>query len=94
MKVVYKIIYPNGKIYVGMDLTNTLRYFGSPSSKRLEADFTPEQRRKFTITKEILWESDCATDAEVRAKEIQTILDLRSNDPLIGYNIWPAPKQK
>lgn len=28
MKVIYKIIYPNGKIYVGKDLTGTLNYFG------------------------------------------------------------------
>jgi hypothetical protein len=30
---VYKITYPNGKIYVGMDLTGTLLYFGSPSAR-------------------------------------------------------------
>ena len=28
-KQVYKITYPNGKIYVGMDLTGTLLYMGS-----------------------------------------------------------------
>ncbi len=27
MKVIYKITYPNGKIYIGKDLTNTLNYF-------------------------------------------------------------------
>ena len=31
-KQVYKITYPNGKIYVGMDLTGTMLYFGSPSA--------------------------------------------------------------
>jgi hypothetical protein len=31
-KQVYKITYPNGKTYVGMDLTGTLLYFGSPSA--------------------------------------------------------------
>lgn len=31
-KQVYKITYPNGKIYVGMDLTGTLLYLGSPSA--------------------------------------------------------------
>ncbi|MCX7007781.1 MAG: GIY-YIG nuclease family protein, partial [Kiritimatiellaeota bacterium] len=30
MKVVYKITYPNGKIYIGKDLTDTIGYFGSP----------------------------------------------------------------
>jgi hypothetical protein len=29
-KQVYKITYPNGKIYVGMDLTGAVLYFGSP----------------------------------------------------------------
>jgi hypothetical protein len=29
LKAVYRITYPNGKIYVGMDLTGTLLYFGS-----------------------------------------------------------------
>jgi hypothetical protein len=47
-KVVYKITYPNGKIYVGMDLTGTMLYFGSPTAD-IVADFTPEQRRDVTI---------------------------------------------
>ena len=33
MKAVYKITYPNGKIYVGQDLTGTVSYFGSANSK-------------------------------------------------------------
>ena len=32
MKVVYKITYPNGQIYVGMDLADTMFYFGSSRS--------------------------------------------------------------
>jgi hypothetical protein len=31
-KQVYKITYPNGKIYVGMDRTGSLLYLGSPSA--------------------------------------------------------------
>ena len=31
MKLVYKITFPNGKIYVGKDLTGCAYYFGSPS---------------------------------------------------------------
>jgi hypothetical protein len=31
-KQVYKITYPNGKIYVGMGLTGTALYMGSPSA--------------------------------------------------------------
>ena len=30
LKQVYKITYPNGMIYVGMDLTGAITYFGSP----------------------------------------------------------------
>lgn len=29
MKVVYKITYPNNKIYIGKDLTDSINYFGS-----------------------------------------------------------------
>jgi hypothetical protein len=29
MKVIYRVTYPNGKIYVGKDLTDTINYFGS-----------------------------------------------------------------
>ena len=89
MKVVYKITYPNGKIYIGKDLTNTLTYFGSPDSAFIEKDFTPEARRDFTIRKEILWESRTATDSEVNQKEIELIRAFGSNDPEIGYNQWP-----
>lgn len=89
MKVIYKITYPNGKIYIGKDLTGTLNYFGSADNKLIEIDFTLDQQRAFTITKEILWESETALDKEVNAKEVELILLFRSNDPTIGYNRWP-----
>ena len=89
MKVVYKITYPNGKIYVGKDLTGTLNYFGSADSRLIEKDFTPEAQRDFKIRKEILWESETASDADVNRKEVEYIRTLRSNDPEIGYNRWP-----
>lgn len=89
MKVVYKITYPNGKIYVGKDLTDSINYFGSASSELIARDFTRAERRDFTIRKQILWESDSADDAEVQRKEIEFIRALRANDPAIGYNQWP-----
>lgn len=92
MKVIYKITYPNGKIYVGKDITDSINYFGSASSELIAKDFTQEQRRDFTIRKEILWESESATDTEVNQKEIELISKLRSNDPAIGYNQWPKFK--
>lgn len=45
MKVIYKITYPNGKIYVGQDLTGSGSYFGSANSRLIEADFTPDQTK-------------------------------------------------
>jgi hypothetical protein len=89
VKVIYKITYPNGKIYVGQDRTDSVRYFGSPNRQLIERDFTREQRRDFKIRKEILWESETATHTEVSAKEVEFIRALRSNDPAIGYNQWP-----
>jgi hypothetical protein len=94
VKVIYKITYPNGKIYVGQDLTNSATYFGSPNSKLVAADFTAEQLRDFTARKQILWESADATSEEVDAKEIELILALQSNDPSIGYNRTLKPQSR
>jgi hypothetical protein len=93
MKQIYKITYPNNKIYVGKDLTGTLTYFGSVDSKYVEKDFTEEQKKNFTITKEILWESD-EEDAVVNKKEVEFITKLKSNNPKIGYNQWPKYKNQ
>jgi hypothetical protein len=88
-KQIYKITYPNRMIYVGMDLTGSISYFGSPSAKdRMAADLA-EHRLDLTARKQILWESDTATDAEVRAMEIKLIRELHANDPAIGYNLTP-----
>lgn len=89
MKVIYKITYPNGKIYIGKDLTDSINYFGSASHALIARDFTREQRKDFVIHREILWESETASDAEVSAREIGFIRAYRSNDPRVGYNRWP-----
>jgi hypothetical protein len=88
-KQVYKITYPNGKIYVGMDLTGSVTYFGSPSAKEQIAADLGEHVHDFTARKQILWESDTATDTEVRAMEVKLIREHRANDPAIGYNLTP-----
>ena len=87
--MIYKITYPNGKIYIGKDLTDSINYFGSADNKLVEMDFTRQQRRDFSIRKEILWESESASDAEVNQKEIEFIKSHRANDLAIGYNQWP-----
>ena len=92
MKVIYKITYPNGKIYVGQDVTDSINYFGSASNKLVTKDFTREQRRNFTLRKEILWESESATNMEVNEKEVEYILALGANNPAIGYNQRPKFK--
>ncbi len=89
VKVIYKITYPNGKIYVGQDVTDSINYFGSADTRLIERDFTREQRRDFTIRKEILWESEVASDSEVNVKELEFINSLKANDPVVGYNQWP-----
>ncbi len=89
MKVIYRITYPNGKIYIGKDLTGSANYFGSANGRLIEHEFTPAELRDFTIRKEILWESDDASDHEVSSNEVEFIRAFRSNDPEVGYNRWP-----
>ncbi|KAF0204967.1 MAG: hypothetical protein FD173_1413 [Gallionellaceae bacterium] len=65
MKVIYKITYPNEKIYLGKVLTGTLTYFGSVNSELVERDFS--------IRKEILLESEDAS--EINSCESKFILE-------------------
>ena len=85
--VVYKITFPNGKIYIGSDTQrggHKLNYFGSWSSELVEKDFTEGGLSNFVIRKEILFESD--DKKEVLKKEGEMIRGLRSNEERIGYN--------
>lgn len=95
MSVVYMIMYPNGKIYLGQDRTNSINYFGSASSELIARDCTEEQRRDFTIRRTILRESESASLAEITQKEAELIRQFESNNPAVGYNRWrkhvPAP---
>lgn len=88
-KVVYKITYPNGKIYIGQDVTDSANYFGSASDALIAQDFSRDARRDMTIRKQILWESDAAANAEVTQKEIELIHSHDANNPAVGYNRWP-----
>jgi hypothetical protein len=94
MKVIYKITYPNGKIYVGQDRTDSINYYGTASDDLFAKGFTRKQRRNFTIRKEILWESLSATETELSSKELEYIRSMRSNDPAVGYNQWPKFKRQ
>ena len=88
-KVGHKVTWPNGKAYIGSDLTDTISYFGTPDPQLIAADFSREARRDITVRREILWESETATDAEVRAKEIELIREHQTNNPEHGYNRHP-----
>ena len=76
MTVIYKITYPNGKIYIGQDRTDDINYFGSPHSALIARDFTREQRRSFTVRREILWEAETASQSEVTLKSPKWKLSL------------------
>ena len=92
MKQVYKITYPTGKIYIGKQSYVSVRYMGSPDKGLLNADFASlpdDVRLDYTIRKQILWESESASEEELSAKEVELIREHRSNDPAIGYNRWP-----
>ena len=93
MKIIYKITYPNGKIYIGSDLTDDITYFGSADRKIIEKDFTREQRKMFIVRREIIWESDIATKSELVKKEMEFIRLYKSNDPSMGYNQSPKFKK-
>ncbi|CAM8666109.1 GIY-YIG_HE_Tlr8p_PBC-V_like domain containing protein [Comamonadaceae bacterium] len=85
--VVYKITFPNGKIYVGKDeggLGHSLSYFGSWDNSLVEKDFSKAELQDFVLRKQILFES--MDKLEIRRMESEFIRNLKSNDPAIGYN--------
>ena len=85
--VIYKITFPNGKIYVGKDEGepgHSLRYFGSWDNASVEKDFSKSELQDLTLRKQILFESE--DKLEIRRKESEFIRTLKSNEPSIGYN--------
>jgi hypothetical protein len=90
MKIIYKITWPNGKIYIGSDLTDCITYFGSPDRWAIERDFAArESRKRMVIVREVLCESEHASRQEVLRKEMEFIVTLGANDPSRGYNRLP-----
>ena len=92
--VIYKLTFPNGKIYIGKDIGgsgHSLRYFGSWDNDLVIQDFNDSELRDFTLRKEIIFES---TDrGEISQKEVEFILLHESNNPNIGYNKLPKFRQ-
>ena len=84
--IIYKIIYPNGKIYIGQDRTDDVNYFGSACSFAIAKDFTFQERQDFTVRKVILARYKNIELKELNKREREFISKFRSNDPEIGYN--------
>jgi hypothetical protein len=98
-KYIYKITYPNNKIYIGSDSTGDyLRYFGSPTreyiEEEFEKDFPWEKIQELKITKNILEYFENISDPDLRAKETEYIEKFHSNNPKIGYNLIPKFVEK
>jgi hypothetical protein len=65
---------------------------GTPDPNLINADFEnlPEEvRTSYSVHKEILWQLETASEAELSAKEVEFIRKYNANDPAIGYNRWP-----
>jgi hypothetical protein len=90
MKVIYRITYPNGKIYIGKDSTgDNIRYFGSPDREYIEKDFTWEQQQDISVRKEILFANETISETELIKKENELIVQYGANNPAKGYNLRP-----
>jgi hypothetical protein len=90
------ITYPTGKIYIGKDGIGSHRYFGSPNIEVINRDFETlpkEVKLDYSIRKQILWESENASERELSEMEVQYIKKYQSNNPKIGYNQWPRFKE-
>jgi hypothetical protein len=86
MNVIYRITYPNGKIYIGQDRTDDINYFGSADSHTIAQDFNEEQRLDFTIRKEILARIENISVKELNALERDFILQFDAAYSDLGYN--------
>jgi hypothetical protein len=92
---VYKITFPNGKIYIGADYgrnasLDVISYFGSYQNKRAVLDDhleLLEATKTFTVKKELIFEAKDCTPASIRLKETELIRSHHATDPSIGYNL-------
>jgi len=95
MKVIYKITYPNKKIYIGQDTTDSLMtYFGSGDYHYINNDPTLKGFKDFIIRKEILWENETVIPQELKQIEDDFIESHGANDPDKGYNLRPKFEKK
>jgi hypothetical protein len=62
-----------------------------PVVRGLALNLEVPQRHR-TVRKQILWESETATDAEVPAMEHKVIPETGANDSAIGFMVWHVPR--
>lgn len=92
---VFKIIFPNGKIYVGSDTASTARldffkYFGTPQKAKNEMLSEMEEYlagiKEYVVKKEILYSQENVRVGDILQIEQKFIKSLNAKDPSIGYN--------
>ena len=92
---VFKITFPNLKIYIGSDTASTakldfFKYFGSPKKAReemlTELGNYIDSQATYVLKKEILYAADNCRVGDILKIEQQFIKDLGSKNPSIGYN--------
>lgn len=86
--IIYKTIFPNGKIYIGQDKNNNENYFGSG----VKCKCAIKSFGKSKLKKEIL--RYCNSQKELDKWEQVFILKFDSTNPNIGYNILPGTSNK
>lgn len=86
MSQVFRVTFPNGKIFIGYDMIGQICYFGGFDSARIQEELKPFKYSKVSLQKELLWESETATEDEVLKTNERYVSIFRSNDPDIGYN--------
>lgn len=93
---VYKVTFPNGKIYVGRDTAATAeydyyKYMGSPIGKAKvlmhnEIRHLLNERKTLTLIKELLYEARDCTVGHIKSKEREFIKITGSTNRDVGYN--------
>ncbi len=92
---VFKITFPNGKIYVGSDTAKIakidyFKYFGSPVKAKnemaIEMGEYLEGKKAYVLKKEILYSQENVKVGGVLQIEQQNLKALNAKDPSIGYN--------
>lgn len=84
--LIYKMHYPNGKIYIGQDRTNDIGYFGSVKRELIKADFPLWMRMEFTVKRTVLWYKKNTTIRELNEQERFFIEKFEATNPAVGYN--------